>query len=290
MNWWAHLSEVRHALDIVPDCVVGLHEHAMTQGGLKDRLYSGIVMLWRNRPFWFSAGHVIQSIREDRDNPELKDVKLRLVDNVQLDNARAIPIDPHNRHLVDFQSEGVDVGFLPVDVLTLRSLATNSNFRPFVLDAWEAPSITARSGVFTTGYAAHNNQSVESSRTVRPVNSTTALVTETRVLNPGLSCLPLSRPVAVSRLRPTGLAFVPGTEVCRLLVGAAAFPDVEGLSGGPVWIASKGRRRFRHVHLWGLQTSWNKSTRCIRVLTLARVHLLLEDILETILNEEAGSN
>lgn len=279
MNWWEHPAEIANALTLIPDCVIGLHARVTTrEGQFIDYLYSGFVIAWKTRIFWFSTGHSVQRVRDAFEDPANDKVALALIDNINIAGAQSIPISPPIEHLLNFESVGFDLGFIPLNTLDVLALGANSEFRPFVLDNWVSPVLRRYSGLYVSGFVRELNQSTPVARKGKRIADGWEYVTETRTLRPGVSCLPLSRPVSPRRLAPTRLKQIDGSEVCWLLADESVIVDAEGLSGGPVWIADRSRG-YRNLSLWGLQTSWCERSRAVRVLRIDHAYLQLSQII-----------
>lgn len=278
--WWNTPLEMQFAMAIAKDCTVGVHVRVVRDSVFRDRLFSGVVVEWKGRTLWFSAGHALEHIREAVDDERNERSELHLVDAFERKGAETVGIAFDVDRLFDMREPcGLDFGFLPLSELAASALRANSEFQPFVLDEWRSPSITPSTGLVVAGYPTAENQSMVTERTERVESGGLLRTRETRHLRATLVCLPLSRPVSPRRLRHTGMKLAAGTEIVGLLTESDAISDITGISGGPVFAIRRGRAGYRQLDLYGLEVSWKESTRYVRIIPFESIAKALELLL-----------
>lgn len=229
-------------------------EHVDT-GKRQPLVYSGFFMGHRDYFFWVTAGHVIHEIQALLANPKFRVKEARLRDGRPLSDkfASSVPVSIEADKLLGIDAEteeealGLDFGILPLSPLVLAGLASNPGTLFLPAEDSLGGTIEHAAGLYVLGAPGERVKHVSSIDVQFEIH-----------------CLPAH----LLSGAPPELRQLPGSLYGKLIdLGPDNNPmnSILGMSGGPVFAVEYRTDEEFGFRLVGIQSSWHRPTRQVRV-------------------------
>ena len=256
----------------------------LEQGSLKERrTYTGFLVNVEGAVFWFTAGHIIDSLRDLIEDPGVRILESAWLDRYRGPGGAAIPAFVlAEDSMLSLCPIGLDFGAIALTGNTAELLRANSDVKYFTELAHTDFDQEQPEGYFLVGYPSEN---VKSEKVEAIPGKASRYTVRYRI-----ECLPIQRLVGSEIPEELPSRYNPGIFHGKILPyqhGFGSQPDsIVGMSGGLLLSIDRGLMPNPHgeggmgvkYRLVGVQSGWSKWSRIILAESLGRILDALADL------------
>lgn len=259
-DWWQKKSVGEILSGWFNRYLVGLYLSVETEGKVQHRLYTGFLLYHKENLMWATAGHVIDAIEKIRSDSRAKILRMRWADRYRISGAESIPV--HNYGFKTFSASefGIDFGVADISGLDRENILKNDQLEIMTQQGWKNLHLAKPEGYYILGYPQEWIEVEEKH------------ISDNRILGSlwtNIACLPVQQIEYPGRHSGKKFWDDPEAFYGRILPfsdEAGNQPiDIIGMSGGPLLSIERDKSKQIRYRLFGIQRSWDKDTRSIRV-------------------------
>jgi hypothetical protein len=262
-DWWL-MPEARFNLGKwFLKCIVGLFVACKVNGDRQVALYTGFLITIDDNWYWISSGHCVEQIHYivNNANTMVEINAMRWLDSTYPQNGASIPIA--YQYLDMYYTTSTDVGIIKIRQYDRNVLDANPNLRQIGKEFWESPMPLEPIGYYLLGFPGEWGKlgsGVDPESTLRRNTFQSQLAT-----------LPLER-IEIPEAHVSNEFWEDPTAFYgRIISSDELTPNsVKGMSGGPVFALYHTPEGVTY-RLIGVQRSWDKETKAVRVEPVERV-------------------
>jgi hypothetical protein len=270
-DWWQRKSTCQILLDLFKRYLLGLFLSVEIEGKVQHGLYTGFLLFYRENLMWATAGHIIDEIRKIISNPNVRIIRMRWLDDSKISGAESVPVHNSNFRTYSTTDFGIDFGVVVITGLDRENILKNNRIEIMTEQGWKNLHLANPEGYYIIGYP---KEWVETKEERLPNDRKLGSVLAYA------ACLPVKR-IEYPGKHPTKEFWNDTRAFYGRILPYSDEPghqpeNIKGMSGGPlISIERTPNREFRY-RLFGIQRSWDESTRSIRVEPIKNIILLDE--------------
>lgn len=256
-DWWQRESASLVLSDLFAQSILSLFLSVKIGDQYKQYLYTGFPLLYQSQLIWVTAGHVVKNIEEVLAS----DHKINLIkwaDSCNISGAETVPVTRKNLNFYNVSK--FDIGFALVD--GLDALAIQHNDRSKILNErmWRSLHTSDPEGYFLVGYPQEFGEIIETPVSYQRSDFSFKI---------DLACLPAERIDYRPESQVSDFWNDPNAFYAKILpysdVDGNQPESVVGMSGAPLLAVERDLQGRIRYQLIGVQSSWKKDERLIRV-------------------------
>lgn len=262
-EWW-RLSAVSSKLsEWFSQYIIGLAINAEYSGHYVHRVLSGFLVSFDNLLLWFTAGHVIDQLKNDLSCSDVRINRMRWLDRFAIKGAESIPITG----IEAFSSKEIgipqlDFGVIRISGLEEKNLRKNSRVKVFTPQAWYNAENSNPEGFYLLGF---------------PKES--LLISDELKEQPAMWINLVTLPI--QRIKPGSSAEGEFWEDKDAFYGQilsfidnnpySQINDIDFMSGGPIISIERDAKHGFKYRLFAIQRGWLQKRRIIRAEPFNRI-------------------
>jgi hypothetical protein len=229
-NWWQMVRITNLFTKSFERSILGLLLAVWKGAEFEYSVYSGILLGYRGKLIWITAGHVIDEINQIMASSSLRIDLLCWLDGYKVKGAEGVRFHRMDPIMSSWKHEGTDIGLIIVSDLDAGNLLQNERIMPFSTSIWDYPNTSSIVGHYAVGYprvwSTHEKTKISQRQLIHKVSSS-------------LVCLPLERIKWESQLLDNEIWRKENAIIGRIL----KYPEnpefslekLQGISGGPIF-------------------------------------------------------
>lgn len=235
-------------------------------------LYTGSLLYYRKLLLWITAGHIIEEIKTIRNSSKIEVLRSRWLDRCQIYKAEDIPLDLSNIPMFSTEQQGIDFGMCLFTELYVQQLLSNDKIQIMNEVIWQDIDSANPEGYYLLGYPKEWSKFEEKE------------IDDNKIFNflqANCACLPVKK-IEYKGYDPYNSfwndpdAFY--GEMLPFIDSSEQPKSIKGISGGPLFSIERDPKRGYVYRLYGIQRSWHKNKRLIRVEPIPKIIQIMDKL------------
>ncbi|MGD0006448.1 MAG: hypothetical protein ABSE06_19730 [Anaerolineaceae bacterium] len=272
-NWWQTLTTCQILSKQFEKHMVGLMASGNIYGIDQMVLFTGFLILYNQTLIWFTAGHVIDCIKDIISNSAKDNLQLKWLDGITIPGAVGIPILRENIRMFSGTKWNFDFGTTIISNLLEREAILNNGFSiPLSTKHLAYRRDKQPEGFYVVGFP---TDQLEKSEVKISLNVVRQKI-EAKLIPIPIQHIPFPLDNSREDIFDDPNAFY--GKILDYPDSPDFRPDINGMSGGPIIsIERDSAMQFRYF-VYGIQKSWYRESRIIRAEPIETIIEILNNV------------